>query len=106
MLVMSDWTFLSNHGRTLLCIAGDPGIRLRDIAQKVDITERRAFGIVNDLAEAGYVVKSRDGRRNAYEIQTHLPLPEATSHHRTIGEVLDLLADTATETSRVDLGDD
>lgn len=95
---VANWTFLSNHGRTLLCIARDPGIRLRDIAQTVDITERHAFGIVRDLAAAGYVIKSRDGRRNAYEIQAHLPLPEASTHHRTIGEVLDLLADTATET--------
>jgi DNA-binding IscR family transcriptional regulator len=96
---MPTWTFLSNHGRTLLCIARDPGVRLRDIAERVAITERRAFGIVNDLAEAGYVVKTREGRRNAYQIQTDLPLPEAGAHHRTIGEVLDLLADTSTEPS-------
>lgn len=91
---MSDWTFLSSHGRILLCIARDPGMRLRDIADAVAITERRAFGIVTDLTEAGYVVKTRQGRRNTYQIQTHLPLPEATSPHRTIGEVLALLADT------------
>ena len=94
---MPSWTFLSNHGRTLLCIARDPGIRLREIAEKVGITERSAFGIVSDLAEAGYVVKTRDGRRNAYQIQAHLPLPEAGSHERTIGEVLDLLAETPHE---------
>jgi DNA-binding IclR family transcriptional regulator len=93
---MTSWTFLSNHGRTLLCIARDPGIRLRDIAENVDITERRAFGIVNDLAEAGYVLKRKEGRRNTYQIRTHLPLPEASSHHRTIGDVLDLLAESTT----------
>jgi len=99
---MPNWTFLSNHGRTLLCIARDPGIRLRDIADTVAITERRAFGIVNDLTQAGYVVKTREGRRNSYQVQTHLPLPEASSPHRTIGEVLDLLADTAAKASAVD----
>jgi len=91
---MAEWSFLTNHARVLLCIAHDPGVRLRDIATTLDITERSAYGIVTDLANAGYVVKERDGRRNRYEIQLHLPLPEATSRERTIGEVLDLLVDT------------
>jgi DNA-binding IclR family transcriptional regulator len=86
-----DWSFLTNHGRALLFIAGDPNARLRDIAGALDITERTAFGIVVDLADAGYVVKEKDGRRNRYEIQGHLPLPETMSRQRTIGEVLDLL---------------
>jgi len=75
----------------LLCIAQDPGIRLRDIASTLEITERSAFGIVADLAAAGYVVKERDGRRNRYAIQHDLPLPDATVQQRTIGEILDLL---------------
>jgi len=91
---MAKWTFLTNHARVLLCIAHDPGMRLRDIAASVGITERSAYGIVSDLAEAGYVVKQRDGRRNRYQIQTHLPLPEPTSRERTVGEVLALLAGT------------
>jgi predicted transcriptional regulator len=86
-----DWSFLTNHGRALLFIAGDPNARLRDIAAALDITERTAFGIVVDLTEAGYVVKEKDGRRNHYEIQGHLPMPDPISHTRTIGEVLDLL---------------
>ena len=89
---MGSWTFLTNHARVLLCIAGDPGVRLRDIAASVGITERSAYGIVTDLAEAGYVVKRRDGRRNRYQIRAHLPLPEPTSREPTIGDVLDLLA--------------
>jgi hypothetical protein len=89
---VENWTFLTNHARVLLCIAHDPGVRLRDIAVSLDITERRAYGIVTDLAKAGYVVKQKDGRRNRYEIQTHLPLPEPTRHERTVGEVLALLA--------------
>jgi DNA-binding IclR family transcriptional regulator len=62
------------------------------MAAHVGITERSAYGIVTDLAEAGYVVKQKDGRRNRYEIQLHLPLPEAASRERTVGEVLALLA--------------
>jgi hypothetical protein len=91
---VENWTFLTNHARVLLCIAHDPGVRLRDIAVSLDITERRAYGIVTDLARAGYVVKQKDGRRNRYQIQTHLPLPEPTRHERTVGEVLALLAGT------------
>ena len=71
---MPDWSFLTSHARVLLCIAHDPGVRLRDIAGSVGITERTAYGIVTDLTEAGYVVKHKDGRRNRYQIQAHLPL--------------------------------
>ena len=88
---MADWGFLTTHARVLLCIAHDPGARLRDIAASLDITERTAHGIVTDLTEAGYVVKQKDGRRNRYQIQAHLPLPEPTSREQTIGEVLALL---------------
>ena len=93
---MSEWSFLTNHARVLVCIAHDPGVRLRDIATTVGITERSAFAIVTDLTAAGYVVKAKDGRRNRYQIQTHLPLPEALGPEQTIGEVLDVLADTGT----------
>lgn len=88
---MAEWSFLTNHARVLLCIARDPGVRLRDIAATLGITERTAFGVVADLADAGYVLKERDGRRNRYEVQHHLPLAEPTTEERTIGEVLDLL---------------
>ncbi len=59
---MADWSFLTNHARVLLCIAHDPGVRLRDIAARTGVTERTAYGIVTDLTEAGYVVKHKDGR--------------------------------------------
>jgi DNA-binding transcriptional ArsR family regulator len=88
---MAEWNFLTNHARALLCIADDPGVRLRDIAATLVITERSAFGIVNDLVEAGYVRKEREGRRNRYEVQGHLPLPDPIGRTRTVGEVLDLL---------------
>lgn len=90
-MATARWTFLTNHARVLLCIAHDPGIRLRDIAARLGITERSAYGIVTDLAQAGYIVKQKDGRRNRYQIQAHLPLPEPTSRERTVGEVLTLL---------------
>jgi predicted DNA-binding transcriptional regulator YafY len=89
---MEGWSFLTKHGWVLLCIAHDPGIRLRDIAASVGITERSAYGIVSDLAAAGYAIKQKDGRRNRYQIQAHLPLPEPASQQLTIGEVLALLA--------------
>jgi len=89
---MANWSFLTSHARVLMCIAHDPGARLRDIAAGLGITERSAYGIVTELAEAGYVVKQKDGRRNRYQIQAHLPLPEPTSQERTVGEILALLA--------------
>jgi hypothetical protein len=97
---MADWSFLTNHGRVLLCIAHDPGVRLRDIAADLNITERSAYAIVNDLTGAGYVVKERDGRRNRYIVQEHLPLPETTIRERTVGEVLDLLIGAKTRRRR------
>jgi DNA-binding IclR family transcriptional regulator len=69
-----SWGFLTNHARVLLCVARDPGVRLRDIASSLGITERSAHGFVTDLTAAGYVVKQRDGRRNRYQIQAHMPL--------------------------------
>jgi len=89
---MDSWGFLTNHARVLLCIARDPGVRLRDLAASLGITERSAYGIVTDLAGAGYVLKQKDGRRNRYQIQAHLPLPEPASQEPAIGEVLALLA--------------
>jgi DNA-binding IclR family transcriptional regulator len=93
---VDHWSFLTNHARVLLCIAHDPGVRLRDIATTVGVTERRAHGIVADLVTAGYVVKGKDGRRNRYHIQTHLPLRDQMSQERTIGEVLDVLVGVKT----------
>jgi hypothetical protein len=91
---VASWAFLTNHARVLVCVAHDPGVRLRDVAASLDITERSAFGIITDLVEAGYVVKEKDGRRNRYHIQAHLPLPEPDGREPTIGEVLALLAGT------------
>jgi hypothetical protein len=96
---VTSWTFLTAHARVMLLVARDPGVRLRDIAASLGITERSAFGIITDLVEAGYVVKEKDGRRNRYHIQAHLPLPEPTARERTVGEVLALLTGTDATTT-------
>jgi hypothetical protein len=88
--------FATSHGRVLLCIARDPGVRLRDVAARLGITERSAHAIVGDLVAAGYVVKHKHGRRNRYQIQAHLPLPEPASQVPAIGHVLAMLVDDRT----------
>ena len=89
---MAEWGFLTNHARVLLHIAHDPGARLRDIAASLGITERRAHGIITDLAGAGYVITQKDGRRNRYQVQAHLPVPEPGTREPAIGEVVALFA--------------
>jgi MarR family len=91
-LKVDSWRFLTNHARVLLCIARDPGVRLRDLSAALGITERSAHAIVADLTAAGYLVKHKHGRRNRYQIQPHLPLPEPASQKPAIGDVLALLA--------------
>jgi predicted DNA-binding transcriptional regulator len=93
MMFVAKWTFLTNHAHALVCIAHDRGVRISDIAATLGISERRAFDIVNDLAEAGYVEKVKDGRRNRYSIQAHLPLRKVVGKEPTIGEVLELLVE-------------
>jgi hypothetical protein len=92
------WGFLTNHARALLCIAHDPGVRLREIASTLNITERAAFGVVTDLVDAGYVLKDRHGRRNHYRVQVDQPLPEALLRQRTVGQLLALLTYTEEDT--------
>jgi hypothetical protein len=88
---VANWSFLTNHGRALLCIAQNPDIRLREIATDLGITERHAYAVVTDLTDAGYIVKQREGRRNRYQVQTQLALPELPDRQRAIGDVLDVL---------------
>ena len=81
---------MSNHGRVLLFLADDPGMRLRDMA-RLNITERNAHGIVSDLAAAGSISKHKDDRRNHYQIVAHPPLPEPITREMIFREVLALL---------------
>lgn len=91
---METWSFLTSHARVLLALAADPELRLREIGDVVGISERRAHDIVADLTRSGYLVKKREGRRNRYEIQHDRPLMDELADHRTIGDMLALLADT------------
>ena len=88
---MPRWSFLTNHAQVLLYLAHDPDARLIDIAAALGITERSAFTIVNDLARAGYVVKKKDGRRNRYEVQSHLVVPGPVIRSTTVEQLLALL---------------
>ena len=90
---MSSWTFLTNHARALVCIAREPGIRLRDIAKCAEITERTAHHIVEELVEAGYLTRHRVGRRNFYEVHPDLPLRHPFDSEHKVGEVLAVLTD-------------
>lgn len=94
---MTDWDFLTNHARALLHIAHDPGVRLRDLAQALGVTERTAYGLVADLTEGGYVIKEKEGRRNRYHIQEDLPLRTSIGRERKIGEVLALFITPTTD---------
>lgn len=85
------WTFLTNHSHVLLCIAADPGIRGRDIAERVGITLRSAQGIVADLVEAGYLTRTKIGRRNQYEIHPDLPLRHPVEQDHQVAELLRLV---------------
>jgi hypothetical protein len=94
---MGDWKLLTNHGHALLCVAREPGMRLRDVAECVGITERAAHRIVSDLCRADYLTRHRNGRRNSYELHPEAPLrPEQLSDH-TIGDLLGALTSEAAE---------
>jgi hypothetical protein len=88
----SSWGFLTNHARVLVCIADEPGVRLRDISDRVGITERAAHRIVAELADAGYITRRRTGRRNAYLIHPERPLPDAFAREQKVGDLLSVLA--------------
>ena len=94
---MARWAFLTNHARVLACIADEPGVRQRDIALKLGITERAANRIVDELVEDGYVSRHRLGRRNFYEVHPEAPLRGATGHPETVGALLRLLIDRRRE---------
>lgn len=85
------WDFLTNYAHVLLCVADDPGIRLRDIAAAVGITERSAHKILSELVEEGYVLRQRDGRRNRYEVVPELPLRHPLIQETAVGDLLELL---------------
>ena len=89
------WTFFSNHGHVLVCLAQDADARLRDVAQSVGITERAVQKIVADLEAAGVVARERRGRRNHYRLHTERPLRHPIEAHRTVGALLGVLLERA-----------
>ena len=87
------WTFLSNHLHVLICLASEPDVRLRQVAEQVGITERAVQRIVGELEDAGIITREREGRRNHYEIHADVPLRHPLEAHHTVGELVSLLAD-------------
>jgi len=87
----SDFAFLTNHGKTLLVIAHDPQIRMRDIAALLEITERATQRIVAELVTAGYLDRERDGRRNLYNVKNHMPVGLPTQRDIDIESLLAIL---------------
>lgn len=87
-----SWTFLTNHAQVLACIAQDPGVRLREIGERVGITERAAHRIVVDLSAAGYVTRQRNGRRNQYKVNAHLPVHDPIASDQDLGQLLEVLS--------------
>jgi len=99
-----SWSFLTNHAQVLLCIANDPGVRLREIGDAVGITERAAHRIVTELADAGYISRRRVGRRNRYTIQSDLPIPDPLAREHRIGDLLALLDRRGSPAGRATIG--
>lgn len=87
----SDWTFLTNHSHVLFCLAQDPEIRLRDVADRVGITERAVQRIVTELEDGGYITRQRQGRRNTYQVHDKLPLRHQIEKHRSVADLLKLI---------------
>jgi len=85
------WTFLTNHAHVLLLVAREPESRIRDLAEGVGITERAVQRILSELEEAGYLVKSKEGRRNSYEVRTDRPLRHPVERHQSVGALIALV---------------
>ena len=88
----NSWTLLSNHGHVLVCIANDPHMRLRDVAEQVGITERAVQRIILDLEQADMLRREREGRRNHYRINTKHPLRHPLEQHHTVGELVEAVS--------------
>jgi DNA-binding Lrp family transcriptional regulator len=87
-----SWKFLTNHAQVLVSIANDPGIRLREIGERVGITERAAHRIVVELGTAGYITRQRVGRRNLYTVNTDIPVHDPIAREQSVGRLLDILS--------------
>jgi MarR family len=88
---MSTWTFITNHARVMMVISQDPTVRLRDIASRLEITERAAQRIVTELVDEGYLGRKREGRRNTYTVHPDQPLRVPQAGGISVGDFIDLL---------------
>ncbi|WP_424642448.1 helix-turn-helix transcriptional regulator [Embleya sp. AB8] len=85
-----SWTFFTNHARVLSAIARDPETRVRDIAATCLLTERTVQGILADLEKAGYLTRTRTGRRNAYRVIPDTVVRHPADRGRPVAEALNL----------------
>jgi hypothetical protein len=99
---VAHWDFLTNHAHVLTCVAHDPGIRLRDIASAVGVTERGAHRILSELVDEGYVLREREGRRNRYDVVPDLPLRHPLVQEREVGDLLEVLLKSPRSGTRID----
>ena len=90
--VTKKWTFLTNHARVLIGIARDPYVRLRDLAAHVGITERATQLIVADLEEAGYLTRTRNGRRNVYNLTLRQPFRHPAEADHAVEALISLFS--------------
>lgn len=90
-LAGNDWTFLTNHGHVLMCLSTDSGMRLRDVAERIGITERAVHKLVGDLEAAGIVERHREGRRNHYTIHGDQPLRHPLEAHCSVSQLIGLV---------------
>jgi DNA-binding MarR family transcriptional regulator len=88
-----NWTFLTNHAHVLLCLAQIPEMRMREIADKVGITERAVQHIIADLVQAGYIDRKKEGRCNVYSIHQGKKLRHSIEEHRTIASLIEFIKD-------------
>ena len=98
------WTFLTNHALVLLCVARDPDVRIRTVADCAGITERAAQRIMSELVETGYLTRHRLGRRNFYEVHPELPMRHPLEADHQVGELLRALVTRATEAHETAIG--
>jgi DNA-binding transcriptional ArsR family regulator len=94
---LTDWSLLTNHGRLLLAIENEPGLRVRDMADRLRLSERGVALILRDLRDAGYVTSRREGRRVHYSVVPSKPFRSDLLRHQTVGQLLKLLAEADSE---------
>ena len=87
-----SWTFLTNHAHVLLAISATPDLRLKEIAERVNITERTASQILSDLEAIGYIERRKRGRRNHYVVRTHHPLRHPLEEHHQIADLINAIS--------------